>query len=168
MKEFSKIVCTDVYYQEDMVQAAALLCDSWSTPHSKEEYVVRAASASEYVTGEFYLRELPILIRLLAQIPEYDCVVVDAHVWLQEGRPGCGFYLWEHLEQKIPVIGVAKNRFHDGIAEPLLRGESRRPLYISAAGIDVQEAVAHIARMHGAYRMPTILKQVDMLSRKQE
>ena len=160
-----KIVLTDVFYGESHVQAAGLLIEDWKAEHPAKEYIHRSDRAEEYVPGEFYQRELPHLLSLLSSVPAFDCVVVDAHVWLQENRPGCGYYLWKHLEEKVPVIGVAKNAFHKGVAKRLLRGESKNPLYISAAGIDVEIAVSCIAQMHGLYRIPTLLKQVDQLSR---
>ena len=45
------------------------------------------------------------------------------------------------------------------------RGSSRRPLYVSAAGMELQEAKRHIAQMHGKFRMPALLKRADQLSR---
>lgn len=47
------------------------------------------------------------------------------------------------------------------------RGNSRVPLYITAAGMDTDEAATQIAKMHGAYRIPTLLKQADSRSRNQ-
>lgn len=164
--DFCKIILTDVYYGESQVSAAGLLIDKWEASTACQEFLYRAGQAEQYVPGEFYLRELPPLLQLLSPIPSFDCVVVDAHVWLQKDRPGCGYYLWKSLNKKVPVIGVAKNAFHLGIAKPLFRGTSRKPLYVSSVGIEVETAVAHIAQMHGSYRIPTLLKQVDHLSRK--
>ena len=64
---------------------------------------------------------------------------------------------------KIPVIGVAKSGFHANElnSRALLRGDSTRPLYISAMGIDLDLASNHIKSMHGNFRMPTLLQIVD-------
>jgi deoxyribonuclease V len=70
------------------------------------------------------------------------------------------------LERQSAVIGVAKTRFMR--AEPVetvLRGRSRSPLYVTAVGMDLGEAASHIRAMHGPYRIPTLLKRADQLSR---
>ena len=41
------------------------------------------------------------------------------------------------------------------------RGQSQKPLYVSAVAIDRAEAALAIQRMHGPHRIPTLLKQVD-------
>jgi deoxyribonuclease V len=48
---------------------------------------------------------------------------------------------------------------------PVQRGHSRRPLYVSAAGIDAETAARYIQDMHGTYRLPTLLRRVDQLCR---
>ncbi|PKN30756.1 MAG: endonuclease V, partial [Deltaproteobacteria bacterium HGW-Deltaproteobacteria-21] len=47
----------------------------------------------------------------------------------------------------------------------VFRGRSKSPLYVTAAGMDPSEAAGHIRSMHGGHRIPTLLKQVDRLSR---
>ena len=54
---------------------------------------------------------------------------------------------------------------HGIIALPVLRGESLRPLFVSAAGMDHARAAALVQGMHGAYRVPTLLKRADQLAR---
>ena len=165
MSSFSNIILTDVFYGPNAVQAAGICIQSWDTPTIKSYHVRHSLESKAYIPGSFYQRELPPLLDLLSSFDTFDCIVVDAHVWLQEDKPGCGHYLWEHLQRKKPVIGVAKRPFHNGIAEPLLRGESKNPLYITSVGIDVHRAKAYIKQMHGSYRIPTLLKAVDHLSR---
>jgi deoxyribonuclease V len=46
------------------------------------------------------------------------------------------------------------------------RGGSAKPLYVTAAGIAAETAAAHVAAMHGAHRIPTLLKLVDRLVRE--
>ena len=70
------------------------------------------------------------------------------------------------LGEKIPVIGVAKTKFNEAThAVPVLRGPSHRPLYVTAVGIKVAIAAEHVESMHGRYRIPTLLKKVDVLCR---
>jgi len=47
----------------------------------------------------------------------------------------------------------------------VLRGDSRRPLYVTAAGLDPAAAALHVRSMHGPFRIPTLLKRVDQLCR---
>jgi deoxyribonuclease V len=66
----------------------------------------------------------------------------------------------------VTIIGVAKNRYRDSAhAFELLRGESKRPLFITAIGIDYEGAALHVASMAGDSRIPTLLHAVDRLSR---
>ena len=118
-----------------------------------------------YVPGEFYQRELPCLLLALKELEDIECLVVDGYVWLTDEKKGLGAYLYEALNQKIPVIGVAKNWFKDNTAIQVLRGESKKPLFVTAAGFDAKIAAKKIEQMDGAFRNPTILKQVDQLCR---
>ena len=165
MTSFSNIVLTDVFYGSACIRAAGILIHDWTDATAAEHHVYLSEQTEEYVSGSFYQRELPHLIDILSCFKTFDCVVVDAHVWLQKDKPGCGHYLWKQLEERIPVIGVAKRSFHDGVAEPILRGDSQNPLFITAIGVDLQLAKQYILQMHGPYRMPTMLKSVDHLSR---
>ena len=64
------------------------------------------------------------------------------------------------------MIGVAKTHFHGATAaRPVLRGGSVGHLYVTAAGMDLATACGHIQNMHGNFRMPTLLKEVDRLCR---
>jgi deoxyribonuclease V len=88
-------------------------------------------------------------------------------VWLGAGRPGLGAHLYQALGRRTAVVGVAKRRFHGaGDAVPILRGTSQVPLFVTAVGIDLAEAAEGVRRMHGAHRIPTLLKRVDRLSRE--
>lgn len=76
-----------------------------------------------------------------------------------------GHYPQKKMEKgRIPVIGVAKSGFPVAAVKSLFRGGSRRPLSITAAGMPLHTAAGHIARMHGPYRMPTLLRQLDRIA----
>lgn len=83
----------------------------------------------------------------------------------QERKPGLGHYVYTDFSGRIPVIGVAKNAFHDNDNEALVkkicRGTSAKPLYITSIGIEPDTAARHIQRMHGEYRFPYLLKLLD-------
>ncbi|MCL9807748.1 endonuclease V [Flavobacterium luminosum] len=78
-----------------------------------------------------------------------------------------GGYVWELLGKKIPVIGVAKNTFHSNksTVEALYRGDSNKPLYVSVLGMERAVAVTHLQNMHGDFRIPSILKVLDTITK---
>jgi deoxyribonuclease V len=47
----------------------------------------------------------------------------------------------------------------------VLRGASTKPLLITAAGMPEAQAAEHVREMHGAFRIPTLLRRVDQLCR---
>jgi deoxyribonuclease V len=71
------------------------------------------------------------------------------------------------MDKVYPVIGVAKRGFYNnaGYVREVRRGESENPLYVSAIGMDLELAAECIQNMHGEYRIPTMLKEVDRLGR---
>ena len=92
--------------------------------------------------------------------------MIDGFVYLdQQLQPGLGARLYEALGSQIPVIGVAKTAFNGAPCLPVLRGQSKRALFVSSIGVDVRTAAADVARMHGAHRIPTLLKAVDAAAR---
>jgi deoxyribonuclease V len=163
------LVSVDVDYRPDATVAACVLFQDWGDEAETAHFVDRGPPAEAYVPGEFYRRELPALLRVLAQVPHpLATVIIDGYVWLGgEERPGLGAHLYEALGHRVPVIGVAKTAFHSShAAVPVLRGASQRPLLVTAVGVDVQAAAACIQRMHGPSRLPTLLKRVDRLCRE--
>lgn len=65
-----------------------------------------------------------------------------------------------------PVLPVARSASRGASAVAVRRGPSGRPLYVMAAGLDAEAAAGHIRAMHGEYRLPTLLRQVDQLCRR--
>ena len=162
------IIATDVQYDEKTgsALAAAVAFDRWDANHAKAEWTVKVSPIAPYQPGSFYKRELPCLTALLAVAPvSYNIVVVDGHVWLAEGQRGLGHYLYEALDKKVQVIGVAKRHFINGMASEVLRGESQNPLHVTSIGLNVAIACDRIQSMHGPYRIPTLLKRADTLAR---
>lgn len=161
------IAAFDVQYFEDVcASAAAVLFSDYRDAEPAAEYTRFLTSTAAYQPGEFYKRELPCILRLLAQVEEtLDEVVIDGYVKLGN-RPGLGQHLFDIFDGRIPVIGVAKTKFKGASGAWVLRGKSRQPLYVTAAGADLQEASERIRTMHGNYRIPTLLKRVDCLARE--
>jgi deoxyribonuclease V len=162
------IACVDVDYRASGAVAACVLFRAWDDAQGASETVIPIARVEPYEPGKFYRRELPCLLAVLeAAGGTPDVVVVDGYVWLADERePGLGAHLYRALGGRAAVVGVAKTRFVGaGVAREVLRGTSRLPLFVTAAGMDVDEAAAHVRTMHGPHRTPTLLKRVDQLCR---
>jgi deoxyribonuclease V len=119
---------------------------------------------AEYEPGKCYRRELPCLLEILEHGPPAEIVLIDGYVWLGNGMAGLGAHL--HAAIGGVVVGVAKTRFARATdAVRVCRGSGRSPLFVSAVGMSVEQAATKVAAMHGSYRIPTLLKQVDTLAR---
>ena len=96
-----------------------------------------------------------------------DTIFIDGFVYLgSDMRPGLGKHLFDALEGETVVIGVAKSPFVGAsTSSETYRGGSKRPLYVTAAGIDQDQAKRIVEAMAGAYRVPTLLKLADTESR---
>jgi deoxyinosine 3'endonuclease (endonuclease V) len=102
-------------------------------------------------------------------LTKIELIIIDGYVYLDDlGKPGLGARLYEKLGNRIPVVGVAKTSFADNLknVREVLRGESAKPLFVSAIGIDLDEAAQHIKHMHGSYRIPALLKRLDLITKK--
>ena len=138
---------------DDSFKPAALTIDHWQSPTPIEQVTVHVANIAPYIPGQFYLRELPCIRAALAVLSRPPTlIIIDGYVWLTTPTdPGLGAHLYNALNQTTPVIGVAKTQFHNAPAAiPITRGQSKSPLYITAAGIDPQTAAAHIQQEQGS------------------
>jgi deoxyribonuclease V len=164
------IWCLDVQYRPTGADVAAVGFVSWTQAEPSVERVESSEHApSPYEPGQFYKRELPLLLAVLAQVRReqpVDVVLIDGHVWLRPDQPGLGAHLYQALDPRPSVIGVAKTRYRDGIALPVARGDSHKPLYVTAVGLDPRQAAAQIQQMHGPHRIPTLIKRADQLARR--
>jgi len=157
------IAAVDVHYGDDVAIAACVAFADWEDERPAWERVVRVAGVAPYEPGAFFKRELPALLEVLND-QSFDTVLIDGYVWLAPRRRGLGAYVHEALGK--PVVGVAKTYFHGAVAVPVLRGASNRPLHVTAAGLPADEAAEGVRRMHGAHRVPTLLRRVDRLCRE--
>jgi deoxyribonuclease V len=121
-----------------------------------------------------------------------DGVVVDGYVWLpaepaqrasepQDAQepaperarlsPGLGARLSAYLQAisiaNGQVIGVAKTLFAgaDRVAHSVLRGESKKPLWVTSQVVPTAQAALWVEQMDGEHRVPTLLRRVDQLCR---
>lgn len=162
------ILVTDVHYFGTKAVAAGIIFNEWSDGVALKEITVTLSHVADYVSGRFYQRELPCLLELLAQLEEIpDCIIVDGHVFLgEEKKAGLGKHLYDALNGNIPIVGVAKNAYQDTpIKTEVYRGKSKKALYVTSIGLD-ENTNNLVQQMHGEFRIPTLLKQVDQLCRK--
>src|SRR5215831_20453174 len=173
------IACVDVAYRNRSTFAGCLLFSAWSDELPAGKVLVSLGSAEPYRSGEFYLRELPPILEVLKRVQApMETIVVDGYVWLEGNRMGLGAHLHSALRGRVAVVGVAKNRWRgatDAAATeperrtiPVMRGESKRPLYVTATGMNVELAANYVAGMHGPFRIPTLLAAVNTLVRTQQ
>jgi deoxyribonuclease V len=160
------LAAADVCYpRSGGARAAAVLARDAAFRRVAGERVVLLPEAAPYQPGEFYLRELPPLLAVLAGLTGLRLLVVDGYVDLDPGgRPGLGAHA--HAALGVPVIGVAKSAFATAShAVPVLRGRSARPLYVTAAGLPLADAARLVGGMSGAFRLPDALRRADALAR---
>lgn len=163
------ILAIDVDYDNDTNEAWVsgvmfddIAASTGTVYHSYLEKVV------EYIPGEFVKREMPCIQKIIAEHSlKPSIIIVDGYCHF-DGQPRLG----EHLHNAYPeiaVIGVAKNPLKNkDEGYNVYRGDSARPLYVTASGMDSEEAKGLISNMHGKYRHPTILKLVDQMCRTRQ
>lgn len=162
------ILAVDVQYQENSAQVAGVLFEHWHSVEPRDTLLKVVKGVAPYEPGAFYKRELPCILSLVEDLSvPVEIIVIDGFVTLGgEGRKGLGMHLFEALDQKVAVVGVAKRFFKDTPkACEVLRGDSAKPLYVTAAGMPLASAISGVAAMHGAHRIPSLLKRADQLCR---
>jgi len=169
MRTISATAFLDAAYGDQAAAVAGAVAESWDAKTAAEILVRRFdASLAGYEPGAFYKRELPLLLAIISEFDRpIEMIVIDGYVWLDATcLPGLGGHLFETLGRRIPVIGIAKTRYrNDTWSIPVLRGGSRRPLFVTAAGIETKEAAECVRLMHGDHRIPTIVTLVDRAAR---
>lgn len=163
------LLAIDVYYKENLARTIGFLFD-WEDESPQNILIELLEGIEEYIPGEFYKRELPCLLKIVKRVnlSDLEAIIVDGHVNVENEKYGLGGKLYEQLNGQVPVIGIAKSSFYSNkdMTVEIYRGKSKTPLYISAVGIDLNEVAEKIINMSGEYRIPTILKKLDMLTKE--
>jgi deoxyribonuclease V len=159
------IAFTDVQYRAPGAVAACVLAASWEASAPSAEWTCVLPAVAPYEPGAFFRRELPCLLEVLRPAPALEAIVIDGYVWLDaEGARGLGAHLFEAL--RVPVIGLAKTAYRGStFARAVPRPGSVKPLFLTSVGLEESVAAAHVARLHGVHRLPTLVKRVDALAR---
>lgn len=165
------LLAFDTYYFDNKAKTVCLEFTEWSEDKNFKVHSEILENIDEYISGEFYKRELPCIISLLNKfdLKNIEIIIIDGFVFLDdENKFGLGAYLYEKMNKKIPIIGVAKTNFAtiESNKRKLYRGKSIKPLFITAIGIELDEAVGKIKSMNGEYRIPTLLKELDRITKE--
>jgi deoxyribonuclease V len=164
----SPIAIVDVHYETDRALCAAIVAQQWTDAAPCEEKVLVLPGARPYRPGAFFERELPGLVAALTPLQTaFRTIVIDGYAVLDgQGRPGLGAHLHAHFAGAFTVVGVAKSAYRGcDVALPVRRGESRRPLFVTAIGTGAVQAARCVQEMHGSHRLPTLIARVDRLAR---
>jgi deoxyribonuclease V len=160
------ILAIDVDYRNNVASIGGVAVEHWDDAKESGTYKSHIGDIEPYVPGQFYRRELPCILKLLEEHELHPShIIVDGFVYL-DGRsgPGLGKYLYDALKGRVAVIGVAKTPFKGILDEcKVYRGSSKKPLYVTAAGMPLDEAKNHIKSMYGRFRLPYLLKKVDQI-----
>lgn len=165
------ILAFDTYYYESKAKTVCIGFDKWDSQKVSNTWTEVLDNVQEYIPGEFYKRELPCIMSLLATIDlsTIECIIIDGFVYLDDNKKlGLGGHLYNSLNGTIPVIGVAKTDFISMQAgkKAIVRGKSNAPLFITSVGINVDDAAANVQSMYGEYRIPHLLKLLDGLTKQ--
>jgi len=163
------ILAVDVHYGNDCASVGGVAFALWSDTKETRTYRSRLCGIDDYVSGQFFQRELPCILKLLEEHSlQPDSIVVDGFVYLDSDcTPGLGKHLFDALGGGTSVVGVAKSRFAAASeAFKVYRGKSKTPLYVTSVGIPLSDAQNYIQSMHGRFRVPSLLKRADRISRE--
>lgn len=163
------LIAFDAHYTETETRLVAAIFDDWKDAEARELRVWQGGPAAPYQPGDFYKRELPLILTALKDfdLSLVDAIIIDGYVYLNDqGRLGLGGHLYHALSERIPVVGVAKSYFRDNNAEAVLRGKSSKPLYVTALGMAAEDAADRLKGMAGTYRMPDVLAAVDRATKE--
>ena len=161
-------IILDVHYNGNHAVVAGVQFQDWSgsRPHSAAAAAI--ATPADYIPGQFYKRELPCLLAFLRKKETpFKTILIDGYVHLQPPLDkGLGAHLADELPYPAAILGVAKNAFK--LARqfvPVYRGRSKKPLFVSSLGLPMQAAARRVEQMDGKFRIPTLIKLADQLSR---
>jgi deoxyribonuclease V len=157
----------DVSYSGGHAHAACVVFSSWSDDSAIDIFQISVPGIRPYRAGRFFERELPPLLAVLERSGgRFSHIVIDGYVHLRNDEMGLGGHLHQVLPYPATVIGVAKSALV--VADrfvTVVRGRSAKPLFVSAIGCSIGAAAEAIVGMHGPYRIPTLLRLADRISR---
>jgi len=164
------IAAVDAHYTTNCRAGVACVTFSdWSASDPENEIAILVSPIEPYSSGNFWRRELPCISRVLDQLIQApDIVLIDGYVWLDGNcRKGLGAYLYEALDRRTAIVGVAKSPFQGASGAAIVtRGRSGNALFVTSAGLPLDVAVESVKAMAGSFRIPALLRCVDRLARE--
>jgi deoxyribonuclease V len=165
------ILAFDTYYYDGKAKTVCLEFTEWNQSENFKIHTEIIDNVEDYIPGEFYRRELPCILSVLNKfdLKNIEAIIVDGFVYLDdEKKYGLGGHLYEKLNKEVAIIGVAKTNFASIEKDKKIwfRGESKKPLYVTAIGIELEDAFEKVEKMAGEFRMPTLLKEMDRLTKE--
>ncbi len=172
----------DVAYQESLAFGAAVTLDiADNTPLRETRTVV--TEVGEYVPGQFYLREGPVLEQLLLKDRPRGPVLVDGNGILHPRRFGLASHIGVRLD--LVTIGVGKSLLLGEIGESdddraeivhrgevvgmaLWLGEGENPIYVSVGHRVSLQTCVSIVRACSQRGFPEPLRLADRSSKEQK
>lgn len=161
-------VAFDVHYYDNFAIVGFVLFENELSSEPYKTGQIRCDSVEPYISGQFYKRELPCLLKAVEEIKEQiNLIYIDANVWLDDDKKGLGKYLFDSINHTIPVIGVSKSCFNKEteLIRPVHRQSSKNPLYVSSVGIELENACEKVKMMNGDFRLPKMIKLADSVCR---
>lgn len=177
-----KKLAIDSYYKDNICKTVGVIFNEWDDKEPDNIIVsIGKNNFSDYIPGQFYKRELPGILDLLEQVDlsEFDTIILDSYIdLLEEDKivPGLGRHLIDELEKSdrlhsdLDIIGVAKSKFGKTgkISEAVIRGESKKPLFIQSYKRSNKEVGELVKGMYGDFRIPHLLKVLDQETKKSD
>jgi len=165
------ILAFDTYYSDSKAKTVCICFDNWEDDTINDIYIESLECIEDYIPGEFYKRELPGILSILnnTTLNDVKAIIVDGYVILDDsGKLGLGGHLYKKVGQKIPIIGVAKSNYRSLKIrkKEVYRGMSKKPLYITTLGMEINIAYEKIKKMKGDYRIPSLLMKLDRLTKE--
>ena len=105
-------LAADAYYAGSKAKVVGVLFENFSDEKPLKIISKVVDDVAPYESGSFYKRELPCIVSLLQDLDVRDIslIVIDGFVYLDDdGRYGLGGHLYERLERRVQVVGVAKS-----------------------------------------------------------
>lgn len=170
----------DTQYVDNTAYVALGIFQDWSSDVFERVILKKIDNVAPYEPGAFYKREMPGILTALNEANsnyDIDTLVIDGFVHLTKTKIGLGMHIYNVLTRtpitdsklaSIKIIGIAKTKFRgcEEVSKPLVRGSlASNPLFITAVGLSLDEAVNIVKSMHDKARIPTLVNAIDRHAR---
>ena len=105
-------LAADAYYAGGKAKVVGVLLENFSNEKPLKIISKVVGDVAPYESGSFYKRKLPCVVSLLQglDVRDISLIVIDGFVYLDgDGRYVLGGHLYERLERRVQVMGVAKS-----------------------------------------------------------